>query len=411
MENGTYLYDLEMSTPLGPRRGNLELIVWKDHTIEQKAMKQYSVIHLGISVVVMVVLAVLCKSIGTMLLIYTLVMLFMPKIVEVIGNIGFYATDRDTYWIDGTEYTEYGHFTKFYGPLSALMELGLYVVGCSVPLAIMYLTLPQSVYIPVTAFTALFLVFHFVIHPLIRDIVWILSHNDPEEILDALHTMVTVGIVIVGIIVTVLAAGITAKNAQDRLDMNAVLERYFAQSGQNNPYRDMDMSDAEVDFSKLSTKAKLVFDRQIASDSGVAYPGSEMTLEYSMANKEWKVLSHHFTGNPMIVSDAVYVGENQLEIGGYSGLAKIEITVLSKTDDGGHGIFRIIDKPTDTEVYSSPFTFSGYSFGYEYVANISFEKPLNLGPWEVYEEDFTWVTNEHIYLYMNTRDFDLYLQE
>jgi len=30
MENGTYKYDLEMSTPLGKRRGNLELIVWKD---------------------------------------------------------------------------------------------------------------------------------------------------------------------------------------------------------------------------------------------------------------------------------------------------------------------------------------------------------------------------------------------
>ena len=30
MENGTYLYDLEMTTPLGIRRGSLELIVWKD---------------------------------------------------------------------------------------------------------------------------------------------------------------------------------------------------------------------------------------------------------------------------------------------------------------------------------------------------------------------------------------------
>jgi len=30
MENGTYKYDLEMSTPLGKRRGNLELILWKD---------------------------------------------------------------------------------------------------------------------------------------------------------------------------------------------------------------------------------------------------------------------------------------------------------------------------------------------------------------------------------------------
>ena len=29
MENGTYLYDLEMSTPLGVRHGSLELIVWK----------------------------------------------------------------------------------------------------------------------------------------------------------------------------------------------------------------------------------------------------------------------------------------------------------------------------------------------------------------------------------------------
>jgi len=28
MENGTYKYDLEMITPLGKRRGNLELIVW-----------------------------------------------------------------------------------------------------------------------------------------------------------------------------------------------------------------------------------------------------------------------------------------------------------------------------------------------------------------------------------------------
>ena len=30
MENGTYRYDIEMSTPLGARRGNLELIVWND---------------------------------------------------------------------------------------------------------------------------------------------------------------------------------------------------------------------------------------------------------------------------------------------------------------------------------------------------------------------------------------------
>ena len=30
MENGTYRYDIEMSTPLGKRRGNLELMVWKD---------------------------------------------------------------------------------------------------------------------------------------------------------------------------------------------------------------------------------------------------------------------------------------------------------------------------------------------------------------------------------------------
>lgn len=30
MENGTYKYDLEMSTPLGRRRGNLELMVWGD---------------------------------------------------------------------------------------------------------------------------------------------------------------------------------------------------------------------------------------------------------------------------------------------------------------------------------------------------------------------------------------------
>ena len=30
MENGTYKYDLEMSTPLGKRRGNLELTVDKD---------------------------------------------------------------------------------------------------------------------------------------------------------------------------------------------------------------------------------------------------------------------------------------------------------------------------------------------------------------------------------------------
>lgn len=28
MENGTYRYDIEMSTPLGKRRGNLELMVW-----------------------------------------------------------------------------------------------------------------------------------------------------------------------------------------------------------------------------------------------------------------------------------------------------------------------------------------------------------------------------------------------
>ena len=30
MENGTYLYNLEMTTPLGVRHGSLELIVWKN---------------------------------------------------------------------------------------------------------------------------------------------------------------------------------------------------------------------------------------------------------------------------------------------------------------------------------------------------------------------------------------------
>ncbi len=30
MENGTYLYDLQMTTPLGVRHGSLELIVWKN---------------------------------------------------------------------------------------------------------------------------------------------------------------------------------------------------------------------------------------------------------------------------------------------------------------------------------------------------------------------------------------------
>lgn len=30
MENGTYFYALEMSTPLGRRRGYLELIVWEN---------------------------------------------------------------------------------------------------------------------------------------------------------------------------------------------------------------------------------------------------------------------------------------------------------------------------------------------------------------------------------------------
>ena len=30
MDNGTYQYDLEVSTPLGKRRGNLELMVWGD---------------------------------------------------------------------------------------------------------------------------------------------------------------------------------------------------------------------------------------------------------------------------------------------------------------------------------------------------------------------------------------------
>ena len=30
MDNGTYCFELEMSTPLGKRRGNLELMVWGD---------------------------------------------------------------------------------------------------------------------------------------------------------------------------------------------------------------------------------------------------------------------------------------------------------------------------------------------------------------------------------------------
>lgn len=30
MKNGTYVYEIEMNTPLGKRRGNLELMVWDD---------------------------------------------------------------------------------------------------------------------------------------------------------------------------------------------------------------------------------------------------------------------------------------------------------------------------------------------------------------------------------------------
>ena len=43
--------------------------------------------------------------------------------------------------------------------------------------------------------------------------------------------------------------------------------------------------------------------------------------------------------------------------------------------------------------------------------NVTFENPLNLGPWDTYDEDFTWIEIDHIYFYMNTVDFDLSLQE
>ena len=109
---------------------------------------------------------------------------------------------------------------------------------------------------------SLFLIFHFIIHPLLRDIVWILAKNNPANFLDVLYVIFTVGIVIIGIIVTVFVAGSTAKNAKERLDIDAALEEYFEERDERNPYMDMDMSDVEVDFSRLSTKAKLILTSQ-----------------------------------------------------------------------------------------------------------------------------------------------------
>ena len=376
-----------------------------------KTMRCYSIFHAILSIAAMVVLHIITKDVFTTILLYAVVLMFLPKLLELIGQIGFYETDRAVFGVGEDAHIEVGDFVEFYGPIRVLLDMAMYVVGCTLPVTILGFILPQTIYLLLLGTVIVILLFHFVVYPLIKDAIWIFAKEDPSQLVTDLYGIIVTVIVILGIVSTIIYAGYHAKVSKDYLDVNALLAEHFSE--ERNPYMDMDMNDVQVEFSKLGTEAELIFNQPIVSNSGIAYPGSKMSFTYHSNDKTWKMI-HHFTGNPEIVSEAVYIGENELEIGGYSGLAQIEITVLSKKADGGYGIFKIIDKETSTVVYSSPFSFTDYNGGAtgEHMStNVTFENPLNLGPWDTYDEDFTWITIDHIYFYMNTVDFDLFLQE
>jgi hypothetical protein len=59
------------------------------------------------------------------------------------------------------------------------------------------------------------------------------------------------------------------KMARDRFDLNAILADYFAAEEQFDPYANIDLSDADVDFSKLSTNAKLVLKERYSHNPGL----------------------------------------------------------------------------------------------------------------------------------------------
>ena len=373
-------------------------------------MKRYSIFHAILTVLVLVVTCLISQNLFITLVLYALFLLFLPVLARLISEIGWHEVGPASFGVGENTHVETESHLEFYGPLSVLRDYLFYIVGCSIPLTIVYFVLPETIFLPIFATALIFVIFHFIVHPLIKDLVWIFARKDPSALISGLYITFTCLIIVAGIVGTAAFAAISAKKSKENLDVNALLEQHFENLQQRNPYMDMDMNEAEVDFSKLSTRATLIFNEPIVSDSGISYPGSEMKLSYIVNTGEWMIISHNFTGEPDIVSTVVYVGENQLEIGGYSGLAQVEVTVFSKTADGGSGVIKIIDKATSAEVYASPFTFDGHVDVWGNVT-FKFENPLNLGPWEVSEEEFKWEAIDHLYFYMNTRDFNLYMQE
>ena len=373
-----------------------------------KNTKIYSIIHAILTIAILIGSYAIFESVIFTCIIYALSLTILPTLAE---SLSFLGSSYEVDHLDlGDDFIIYGRFIEYYGVLDVLRDLIGAIGRIVLPAVPIVVFCPESIWMPFLMGATALLTFMYIIHPLFEDLVWIFAKKDKTEFLQKAFNVGFNTILIVGIVATVACGLISMKMARDRLDLNAILADYFAAEEQFDPYANIDLSDADVDFSKLSTNAKLVLKEKVLSQPGIAYQGSLIYLEYDFGKGIWNVTGHSFTGEPEIVSKLVYVGENELEIGGFSGTAQIEITVFSKGPEGGDGIFKIIDKETSAEVYCSPITFENYAGAWSNIT-IRFAKPLNLGPWEVDQEHIRWIDEDHIYFYMNTRDFDLYLQK
>lgn len=327
---------------------------------ERAFKKKYALSHFIVTAVAYGLGCILFKSLITGIIVYLISLYFIPKVIKVFESIGWYeAPDQSARYINSTKIVD-GKKYVYYGGLGALWDSLVGVVGglciASIPVVVLYFLVPISIIIPLVGGIVVYLLLNMIVFPLFQDVVWFFSWDELDAKLENIYTKILLGVVALSLVAAVVYPIYSVSHAKATMDTNEILAAHFEEREQENPYENVDLSNAKVEYSKFATKANVVYDEPIDAGNGWVYSGCSFEFKY-VVNK-WTVISHSFDEDPTYRGAATYTTEGPFEMKGYSGEVKVTLTVSALEDDGsGSGNLCVTDLQTGEEVYATDFAF------------------------------------------------------
>ena len=328
---------------------------------QRKYRRLYAALHFSLVMVILIVGAVWLKNWVYAAAIYIAGRLLLPKALELFSSMGDYETDSRVVGTGEHLRVIFGHFTEHYGIFSALRDLLIYGIAVLLGTGFVLSLLPSTVGTPLLISAIVLAVFYILLFPLVEDVVQFFSEVDKKEALDNIKLTISGIIVVLGLIATIVYPTYVAIAATANLDVNEALADYYEKLGDPDPYANIDLSDAQVDYSDLRAKCTFDYTGELDLGYGYSYGGAEMLMHYNVGKGKWQVVSYEYTDTPSINKQITYTGEGQFMAKDFEGLVELHLTLNPGAIEGSSGVVSIVDKASGKEVYASSFTIEAYS--------------------------------------------------